>query len=121
MQKKTIFLASILLTKTLFSVEASSFYLGPQASAVSLHIEGLSSDFHGTLAGAIFSYNYQKPNALYANASVKWALGEVRSSGQISRFLHDESVEGHLGFAGQFGKMELIPFVGCALSIRFAA
>lgn len=114
MRKKTI----LLLTSSLFSAnaaftsETSSFYIGPQVSAVSLHIGGISRDFRGTLTGATLSYNYQKPNNLYANACAKWALGELHNSSHTPRFLHDESIEGQLGFTGRFGKMELIPFLG---------
>ncbi len=113
MPKKTLLLlASLFSANAAVAAETSSFYLGPQASAVSLHIGGISHNFRGTLAGGTASYNYQKPNSLYANACVKWALGELHNSGHTPRFLHDESVEGQLGFTGRFGKMELVPFVG---------
>ncbi len=110
--KKTAVVLFTLCTKMLLAEETSSFYAGPEVYSTSLHIDGVSSDFRGTLAGAVLGYTYKKSNSLYVNVCVKWALGQVRNSGHPSRFIHDELIEGQLGFVGRFWKMELIPFLG---------
>jgi hypothetical protein len=135
MKKKNIALVLALFSKTLFAEEVSSvempssesrpaevskevpskfssFYAGPEVYALSLSISGIASDFHATLAGAVLGYTYKKPNSFYFDARLKWAIGEARHTAQPSRFIHDELVEGQLGYVGQIGKFELIPFVG---------
>ena len=135
MKKKNIVWVLTLFSKTLFAEEVSlmetvssesrpvevskevplncdSFYAGAEIYAMSLKIQGIASHFRGTLAGAVLGYTYNQPNSFYADAHVKWALGEVRNSRQPSRFIHDELVEGRLGYAGRWGKFELIPFMG---------
>ncbi len=114
---KTVPFLGILTTAQAFSSETpqtppySKIYLGPQVYSVNTAIRDVSH-FHGTLAGASLGYVYTKPNSLYAKAFVSWALGSIRSSGHPSRFLHDETVEGQLGYTWAFKQMQLSPFIG---------
>ena len=90
----------------------SAIFLGPQVASVTMSIEGNSPSFHGALAGARLGYTYQKPHSLYAKAFISYALGRLKSEDNPSRFLHDESVEGQIGYVFACHKFRLTPYVG---------
>jgi hypothetical protein len=92
----------------------SEIYVGPQGYYAKAKIRGLSPNFHGSLWGGVFGYQYMKPYSLYFRLQGDWAIGRIKSKGNPSRYLHDENVEGDFGYTWCPGKWRVIPYVGYA-------